>query len=232
MKILALLTLVLLLGCQTLPYKNIEGEKWNIRYKDKDYLQAILVDKLLIENYYAIPEILNVKFDKNIEVKIYPDIEELSTVANSYKIGKPRNTNSGFAMGQTTILVCSTTSHNSYNVAIHEYVHLVIKSFAGSPVYLSWIDESICYYLSKQIPKSIKYVKEKAKENNYFKTFEQDDYYIQALYYIGEYLFENYSDKDITTLLKYRSVKRALNVEEKIFFSSWCTWIENKEVPT
>jgi len=232
MKISIILIIIFLLGCQTIPYKNIEGEKWNIQYKDKDYVQAILVDKLLIENYYAIPNIFDVKFENNIKVKIYPNIEDFSIASNTYKLGKPRNNNSGKAMGESTILVCSTTSHNSYNVAIHEYVHLVIKSFAGSPGYTSWIDESICYYLSKQIPKSIKYVKEKSKENNYFKTFEQNDYYIQALYYIGEYLFENYSVKEITKLLKYRSVKRALNVEEDVFFRSWCTWIENKEIPT
>jgi hypothetical protein len=213
---------LLAVSCQTTPYIKETSEKVIIDYKEQDTIQAKNISDLMSKKYNEIVEILNPKFNETIKIKIYPDLSSFSSARSSIGLppGKP---NGGNAIGTTRIMLVSS---RYYDVAVHEFTHLVINSFAGAPKYNSWIDESICYYLAEQEYGTIKYLKSNYKSYNYFKEFSQNDFYVKTLYYMGRYIFENYSNEQIRTLLKTRSVSNAFNISTNEYYIAWSNWVE------
>ena len=210
-------------SCQTIKYLKLSSDKWAIEYSQKDEIQAKEVSKLLDKKYSNIIKFLNPEFNKKITIKIYPDLQSFNDARSIFGIsqGKP---NGGNSVGSTRIMLVAS---NIYDTAIHELTHLVIYSFAGSPNRNSWINESICYYLGEQKYGSVRYLKLYYKEHNYFNSFSQDQYYTKTLYYMGQYIFDHYSNEQIKKLITSQSVDSALGINSKKYWESWCNWVEN-----
>lgn len=205
----------LLISCQSIPYISETKNKITIIYTDQDQLQASNIFNTMQTKYTEIADLLNPQYDKSVTIRIYPDLSSFNSARSSLGMspGKP---NGGNAVGTTRIMLVSSSY---YDVATHEFTHLVINSFAGKPQNNSWIDESICYYLAGQEYGSISYLKNFYKENNYFQAFSQNTYYVKTLYYMGEYIFETYSINQIRKLLRTRSVNSALGVSTKEYLT-------------
>jgi hypothetical protein len=156
----------LVISCQSTPYIKEVSEKVVIDYKEQDTIQAKNISDIMSIKYNEIVEILNPKFNETIKIKIYPDLSSFSSARTSIglPLGKP---NGGNAIGTTRIMLVSS---RYYDVAVHEFTHLVINSFAGPPKYNSWIDESVCYYLAEQEYGSIEYLKSYIKHTTILRS--------------------------------------------------------------